>query len=116
MHPNLVLEMSKDAGWDYYWALQLGNLVCQDLCADCYNSSPNSLSQANSQWLSPADSPAIAVVGDKNRCSHKTTHNSREGWLSLTGLSFPTGGSESSGESSPCGAVLAWRRGNVVDL
>ena len=31
-----------------------------------------------------------------------------------TGLSFPNEGTRGSGETSPCGAVLAWGRGDVV--
>ena len=56
LHHRLVLQMSKDTGWDYYVGSASGNLVCQDPVLEASLPSP---SPSDSQWLSPTESPAI---------------------------------------------------------
>ena len=46
--PDLVLWMSKDAGWGYYLSTAGINLVCQDPCAGFCKPLPTFLSQSDS--------------------------------------------------------------------
>lgn len=47
----MVLQMSKAAGWGYYFGTEGMNSVYQDMLAGCHNSLPPSLSQSDSQWM-----------------------------------------------------------------
>lgn len=38
------------------------------------------------QWLNHADSPAILMVQDQSRSSHKSTHNSGGDWKTTSSL------------------------------
>lgn len=49
--PLMVLQMSKAAGWGYYFGTEGMNSVYQDMLAGCHNSLPSSLSQSDSQWM-----------------------------------------------------------------
>lgn len=77
--------------------------------------SPPSLSQSDSQWLSPEDSTAIPVGQDQSSSSHKVIHNARERVVPLE-FFFPTRGSGDAGKTSLHGAVLASGRGNAASV
>ena len=74
---------------NYYLGPAGVNSVCQDPCIDCFKPLPSSPSQSDSQWLSPADSPAVSVVQNQRSGSHKETLNAEGSWLSSLGSLFP---------------------------
>lgn len=113
--------MYKAAGCDYYLGTACVNSVYQDLCAVCCKPLPPSSSQSDLQWLSPTYAPATPMVWDKSRGSWNVTHNAGGSWFSTPpGCSLPLGElpleNRGSGENCPCGAVLAWGKGNVVNV
>ena len=58
---DLVLQMCKADGWDYSLGIAGMILVHQDLCVGCCKPLSSSLSQSDTLWLVPIDSPAILV-------------------------------------------------------
>lgn len=60
---NLVLQISKAAGWDIYLGTSGITLIYQDPCAGCCKLLPTSSSQSDYQWLSPTESPAVYRLG-----------------------------------------------------
>lgn len=64
------------------------NWVCQDLCASCCKPPPPP-SQLNSQWLNTTDSPAVPMVWDQSRDSHKMIHISGGEGPTVTPAFFP---------------------------
>lgn len=93
------------------------NSVCQDLCTCSCKSLPLSLSQSDSQWPGTMVFPAVLMVQDHNRVSTRVAHNTMKGELDIPpGFSFSTGGTRSSRKTSSHGAILAWERGNSVNI
>lgn len=101
------------------WSLQVGEITTWSLQVGIWSAkihvlvvapfSP-SLSQSDSQCLSPADCPTVHMRCDQSRGSWKVTH-STGGSSCPPGFSFLTGGTWGSGETSLHGAALAWGRG-----
>lgn len=58
---NLVLQISKAAGWDIYLGTLGITLVCQDPCAGCCKLLPTSPSQSYYHWLSTTESPVVPM-------------------------------------------------------
>lgn len=116
--PNRILRLSKTAGWDYYLGTTVMDSVFQVMCAGCRKCLLPSLSQSDSQWLGlqqPLQSPWF---WDQSKGSHKVNHNAGDERpvVPQTRFSFLTGGVRVSGETSLQGAVLAWKRGNAVNM
>ena len=85
----LQLGSADEKKQNYYLGPAGVNSVCQDPCIDCFKPLPSSPSQSDSQWLSPADFPAVSVAQNQRRGSHKETLNAEGSWLSSLGSLFP---------------------------
>lgn len=105
-----VLQMSRAPGWGY----SLGSAVINQGCPDsCRRPLLSSLSQSDSQGLSPIESPAIPVGHGQRRGSNKAAHNAggRASWSPCVLFSHWRN-RRPRGDLSLC-CELAWGRDNV---
>ena len=102
--------MNKAVGWVYCLGITHRNLRSLFWLLQA----PPLFSITDSQCSSPANSPALLKVQDH---SWALLQSDPQCWGKLIvspWFPFPTWGTRSSGETSPCGAALAWGRGNAV--
>lgn len=114
VYPNVVLQISKAAGWDYYLSAAGRNSADQDLCAGYCK--PFLFLILDSQWLSPADSP-VGCWGKARVGLPQSTHNAwglHNAWeLVVPWVFFPVEGPEAPGR--PPHRVLQWPGGRRCD-
>lgn len=110
--PKLGSADKQAIGWDCYLGTAVMDSVCQDHCAACCKPLYPSLSQSDSQWLGPADSSAIPIVGDQSRGSH----NAGGGWLTSLGSLFPLELAEVQGRPLYVMLCCPGERGNVASV
>ena len=67
-------------------------------------------------WVYFEDSPANPMVQDQSMGSHKMMHYAEGGWLFLSAYLSPVEKPEVPGETSLCGASLAWGRDNEIKM
>ena len=105
---NLVLQMSKATGWEYYMGITGMNCICQDLCAHCCRLLPwLHHSQISSDW-------ALQIPLQFPGCEIRVVVPTK--WPTMLGalvvpmeFSFPIKGVETQGR--PLSVVLCWAGG-----
>ena len=97
--PDLVLQVSKAAGWDYYLDSVGRNSICQDSSARCCKSLPTSLSQSDARGFSPQISRWSPLCEIRRGAPTKPPTMLGEVGC-LTRFSFPTGEARGSGQTS----------------